>query len=86
MERPSQPILSRAIEYDAIRGRLWILGQRCHHGATGALIAGTGLLAAALGALKPRDGAALAGAGTLLMAHDWKDRSLWFEPGHGTQP
>jgi hypothetical protein len=26
------------IHYDAARKRLWIRGQRCHHGATGALL------------------------------------------------
>jgi hypothetical protein len=26
------------IDYDAERKRLWIRGQRCHHGATGALL------------------------------------------------
>jgi hypothetical protein len=25
-------------------------------------------------------------AGSALMIHDWKDRSIWFEPGHGSQP
>jgi hypothetical protein len=39
---------------------LWIRGQRCHHGATGALLATFGLV---------------------LMAHDWKDRGLWFARG-----
>jgi hypothetical protein len=29
--------------------------------------------------------AALTG-GASLMAHDWKDRSIWFERGYGTQP
>jgi hypothetical protein len=53
------------VHYDAQRRRLWILGQRCHHGATGSLLA---LLGAAL------------------MAHDWKDHSIWFQPGHQSQP
>ncbi len=55
----------RLFEYDAERRRLWILGQRCHHGLTGTLLAMTG---------------------TLLMVHDWKDRTMWFQLGHGTQP
>lgn len=25
-------------------------------------------------------------AGALLMAHDWKDRQMWFERGPGRQP
>jgi hypothetical protein len=24
--------------------------------------------------------------GGALMAHDWKDHTIWFERGHGTQP
>ena len=31
--------LSKLIEYDSIKRRLWILGQRCHHGATGSVVA-----------------------------------------------
>lgn len=79
-------LIMDTVEYDALRHRIWILGQRCHHGATGALLAAGGLVAAAIGALRPGSGAALAGAGTLLMAHDWKDRAVWFERGHGSQP
>jgi hypothetical protein len=30
--------------YDKRRRRLWIGGQRCHHGATGVLMAFTGLV------------------------------------------
>ena len=29
----------RFVEYDATAHRLWILGQRCHHGATGSIVA-----------------------------------------------
>ena len=29
---------STFIHYDTARRRLWIGGQRCHHGATGALL------------------------------------------------
>jgi len=28
----------------------------------------------------------LMAAGSLLMAHDWHDRALWFQPGHQHQP
>lgn len=94
--------LREPIRYDAERRRLWVLGQRCHHGATGAV------LAAAAGAVIARarlidsaratlDGAraashalthagALAAFGGLLMLHDWKDHSIWFEFGAGRQP
>jgi hypothetical protein len=74
------------VEYDAIKRRLWILGQRCHHGATGALvatIAGAALLAERH--LGPGH-VILAATGGALMAHDWHDHTIWFELGHGTQP
>ena len=63
---PSEPV-RKPLHYDAIERRLWIRGQRCHHGATGALLASVGAMAIA--------------AGGLLMAHDWKDRPLWFRRG-----
>ena len=94
--------LGHPIRFDARRRRLWIFGQRCHHGATGAVIA------AAAGAVLARDQlaaptqATLAGAraasrvvtqatllaavGGLMMLHDWKDHSIWFELGPGNQP
>ena len=84
--------LTHPVEYDALQRRVWILGQRCHHGAAGTLLAGGGVLGALLG-LSRRDGRLRAGhvaatlasasAGTLLMLHDWKDRSLWFRAGPG---
>jgi len=77
---------ARVVEYDAIRRRVWILGQRCHHGATGTVVAAI----ACLGMAVERHGRppllALAATGSVLMAHDWRDRSLWFERGRGTQP
>ena len=48
------------VRYDAGCHRIWVCGQRLHHGLTGFL---------------------LAGAGLALMAHDWRDRSAWFERG-----
>jgi hypothetical protein len=77
-------------EYDAIRRRLWILGQRCHHGATGSVVAALACAGiAADGAqakeLDSRAMFALAVTGGALMLHDWKDRSIWFERGWGTQ-
>ena len=53
------------LRYDATRRRLWIAGQRVHHGLTGVL---------------------LLAAGTALVLHDWKDRSLWFQLGPDMQP
>jgi hypothetical protein len=58
-------LLQKSFHYDSRRRRLWVLGQRCHHGATGAL---------------------LAAVGAVLMAHDWKDRTIWFQRGWGSQP
>jgi hypothetical protein len=81
------------VEYDALRHRLWILGQRCHHGATGSLVATAAFLALATDpaavvkpTVGPRSVLALAAAGgALMMAHDWKDRAFWFERGRGSQ-
>jgi hypothetical protein len=83
--QPSHP-LRRPIHYDAVRRRLWICGQRCHHGATGAVL--TAAAAAGLAASTVRAGRALTlvATGSLLMAHDWKDRPIWFERGLGSQP
>jgi hypothetical protein len=69
------------LHYDARRRRLWIAGQRCHHGATGALLAAAG--AVGLVRLRARAGAlaAVLATGGLLMAHDWKDRARWFARG-----
>jgi hypothetical protein len=76
----------KLVEYDAFRRRLWIFGQRCHHGATGSFVAG----AACVGLIRIRRGArpmvALMVTGSALMAHDWKDHSCWFERGYGSQP
>jgi hypothetical protein len=64
MQAPPWTHGNRLIGYDPYRRRLWLLGQRVHHGLAGALLAATG---------------------TLLMAHDWKDRPIWFQRGPGDQ-
>ena len=85
---------TKLVEYDALRRRLWIFGQRCHHGATGKRCRGGGLPRAASPTRRryrtphpaPRSVLALTAAGgALMMAHDWKDRSIWFERGRGSQ-
>jgi hypothetical protein len=53
----------KPIHYDRVRRRLWIFGQRCHHGATGTFLTISGAI------------------GIALMAHDWKDRAVWFARG-----
>jgi hypothetical protein len=79
------PSLLHPIHFDAQRRRLWVLGQRCHHGASGALLAG--LAAAALVAARTtaRTTVTLGAMAGVLMAHDWKDRAVWFERGPGSQ-
>lgn len=82
---------NRIVEYDSIRRRLWILGQRCHHGATGSVVAAlacAGLISKPLVHREPAISqlVILAAAGGAMMAHDWKDRPIWFERGYGTQP
>jgi hypothetical protein len=51
---------NRIIGVDPELRRLWVGGQRLHHGLTGL---------------------ALLVAGGVLIAHDWKDRSVWFRFG-----
>jgi hypothetical protein len=68
---------NRLVGYDLELKRLWVGGQRLHHGATGIALAAAGL------ARLSRNRRALAWtlAGSALVAHDWKDRSLWFAGG-----
>jgi len=63
----SPELTRKPLHYDRHLKRLWIRGQRCHHGATGALLATVGAVAVA--------------TGSVLMAHDWKDRTVWFARG-----
>jgi hypothetical protein len=69
------------VDYDPGLRRVWIGGQRLHHGATGAAFAAAGLAGLAARRLPVRDCVPVALCGTLLMAHDWKDRGAWFRPG-----
>jgi hypothetical protein len=80
----SPELIRKPVYYDAARRRLWIRGQRCHHGATGALLAAAG--AAGLAALKSPQAVAMLAAGSVLMVHDWHDRAIWFERGWQNQP
>lgn len=71
----------RLVEYDAERRRVWVCGQRLHHGLTGALVAVGGLAGLVGRRLTARGGLEWTLLGSLLMAHDWSDRGHWFEPG-----
>ena len=75
----SPDLIRKPLHYDAIQRRLWIRGQRCHHGATGVLLAGAGMIG--LLTLRTPVLTGLVAAGGVLMAHDWRDRSLWFSRG-----
>ncbi len=82
----------KPLEYDALRRRVWIFGQRCHHGATGTCVAAMACLglvvypSTPVASLRRTPSILALAAGSVLMIHDWKDRSIWFERGHGTQP
>ena len=72
---------NRLLGYDPQLRRLWVAGQRLHHGATGIALASAGLVGLAVRRFTPGHGAAWALTGTVLMAHDWKDRAVWFRRG-----
>jgi hypothetical protein len=87
MQRISMP----AFQYDAAKHRLWILGQRCHHGAVGALIAASAATWLAANTVVVPKGASartlmIVTVGGALMLHDLKDLPIWFERGTGSQP
>ena len=93
MRQGADNAVRKLVEYDALRHRLWIFGPRCHHGATGSLVAAVAFLALMTDPVpvgKPYTGprsilAITAAGGALMMAHDWKDRAIWFERGRGSQ-
>ena len=69
------------VDYDPALRRLWIGGQRLHHGATGAAFAALGLVGLAARRMPVRECVPVALLGASLMAHDWKDRGVWFRRG-----
>jgi hypothetical protein len=75
----SPDLVRKPLHYDALQRRLWIRGQRCHHGATGVLLAGAGVLG--LLTLRAPLLSGLVAAGGVLMVHDWHDRAQWFRRG-----
>jgi len=72
---------NRIVGFDPEQRRLWIGGQRLHHGVTGIALAGTAI--ANLAARRSAASRSLAWllAGGALVAHDWKDRAVWFRRG-----
>lgn len=70
---------NRLVGYDPELRRLWVGGQRLHHGATGAALVGLAM-ASLVGKRNPR-GLAFLLAGTAMCADDWHDRSVWFKLG-----
>lgn len=88
MESTPRTVGNRWIEFDLERRRMWIAGQRVHHGATGLALATAGLAGLAARhltthGLTPRGGLEWTLIGTALIAHDWNDRSVWFKRGPG---
>ena len=71
------------VEFDLERRRLWIGGQRVHHGATGILLAAAGLAGLASRRMTTRGGLEWTLLATAMIAHDWHDRSMWFKRGPG---
>jgi hypothetical protein len=74
---------NRLLGLDLERRRIWIGGQRVHHGLTGTLLACAGLTGLAARKLTTRGGLEWTLLGTALIAHDWNDRAIWFKRGRG---
>ena len=72
---------NRILGVDPGRRRLWVGGQRLHHGLTGIALATAGLAQLATRRTEASRAIAWALAGGVLMAHDWKDRAVWFRRG-----
>jgi hypothetical protein len=83
MHRTPWKFGNRLVGVDLDRRRIWIGGQRLHHGVTGIVLAGAGLGGLAARKLTARGGLEWALLGTALIAHDWGDRSHWFRRGPG---
>ena len=84
MAHPATPTWARGnrlLTCDLKQRRLWVGGQRLHHGATGIAVAGAGLAGLLIRRTPATRALAYALAGGVLMAHDWKDRGVWFRRG-----
>jgi hypothetical protein len=75
---------NRLVGLDPELRRLWIGGQRLHHGLTGIAVASAGIAQLAVRRSDASRAIAWTLAGGVLMAHDWKDRSVWFRRGPQT--
>ena len=72
---------NRVFGFDPKLRRLWIAGQRLHHGVSGIAVLGAGLAGMLVGRTDYRRGIAWTLAGSAMIAHDWKDRAVWFRRG-----
>jgi hypothetical protein len=72
---------NRIVGIDPELRRVWVGGQRLHHGLTGIAVISAGLANLALRRSELNRAVACALAGGVLIAHDWKDRSVWFRGG-----
>ncbi|HEY3193006.1 MAG TPA: hypothetical protein VGJ61_09495 [Solirubrobacterales bacterium] len=75
---------NRIVGLDPELRRVWIGGQRLHHGLTGIAVATAGLAQLAIRRSEANRAIAWALAGGVLIVHDWKDRSAWFRRGPQT--
>jgi hypothetical protein len=75
---------NRIVGVDPELRRVWVGGQRLHHGLTGTAVAMAGLAQLAAGRTEASRAIAWALAGAVLMAHDWQDRAVWFRRGSQT--
>jgi hypothetical protein len=72
---------NRVLGVDPELRRVWVGGQRLHHGLTGFAVASAGMTQLVTRRAEAARAIAWALVGGALMAHDWKDRSVWFERG-----
>jgi hypothetical protein len=72
---------NRIVGFDPERRRMWVGGQRLHHGLTGIAVAGAGVARLLIHRSDASRAIAWTLAGGVLMAHDWKDRGAWFRRG-----
>jgi hypothetical protein len=72
---------NRFLGYDPVQRRLWVGGQRLHHGLTGIALASAGLTQLAIRRSATARLVPWLLAGGALIAHDWKDRRIWFRRG-----